>query len=121
MKQKKNYFIFGSYPGAIYYSWLFVILFIGFIFFYESTHGINIFAPIFIFVFILLFIYTLFFSYTEKVSTQTLKVKLPYRKAFEVSLSKDVSMTTTKLSFIKKIIVKIDDKSYQLFQFSRSN
>ncbi|RVU71740.1 MULTISPECIES: acyltransferase [Lactobacillus] len=70
---KKHFLLLGK-AGLIYFSWLFILLFIGLILAYEGTAKINWSAIIIIVIFLGLLIYTWFASYC---TTQVLK--LPYR------------------------------------------
>ncbi|GAA3636413.1 hypothetical protein GCM10022297_13850 [Lactobacillus hamsteri] len=79
---KKNYFIFLGKNGLIYYSWLFVVLFIGLILGYEGTSKINWPAIIFIVIFFIILIYSLLSSYyTESYLKLPYKIKMPLKQA----------------------------------------
>lgn len=104
MKLKaKKHFIFGSYAGAIYYSWLILLFFITGIFYSESTKGINPLTFVFLGLFVVLTIYTLIFSYVQKIDESTYRVKLPYKKSFTVKAAdvkqKTVFKKMTRFSF----------------------
>lgn len=74
---KKHFLLVGK-AGLTYYSWLFVLLFIGLIIAYETTQKISWPATILIVLFCLLFGSSFFCSYfTEQ------KVVLPYRLPFK--------------------------------------
>lgn len=76
----KKHFIQIGQAGLIYYSWLFVILFIGLIFHYEKTTPVSGPAWILIILFLLLILYSYFCSYWQKDY-----FKLPYRPAIKKS------------------------------------
>lgn len=70
---KKHFILLGK-TGLIYYSWLFVILFVGLIVMYETTERISWIACAIIVLFIVLFCYSFLKSYY----TQD-QLVLPYR------------------------------------------
>lgn len=62
---KKQHFIFLGKAGLIYYSWMFVILFISLIVFYENTKMVSWPAIAILVVFFVILIYTILTSYWD--------------------------------------------------------
>lgn len=75
----KKHFIFLGTNGLIYYSWLFIILFMSIIFQQETSKNISLACIVLESIFIISLIYTLLFSYIE-CKNQTYFLKLPYLK-----------------------------------------
>ncbi len=78
MKRVKKHFIFLGRSGLIYYSWLFILLFLAFIIGYESNQKISFDALLIGTLFIIGVIYTFFFSYIRS-SKNRFEICLPYR------------------------------------------
>lgn len=74
----KRHFLLLGKAGLTYYSWLFVLLFIGLIIAYETTQKISWPATVLIVLFCLLFCASFFWSYFTKQ-----KMVLPYRLPFK--------------------------------------
>ncbi|CCI85568.1 hypothetical protein FC52_GL000267 [Lactobacillus pasteurii DSM 23907 = CRBIP 24.76] len=76
----KKHFVFLGTAGIIYYSWLFVILFVGLVITYEGTEKINWLAIGILAVALMAFIYTWISSfYNDKY------LKLPYSKKRQIN------------------------------------
>lgn len=71
---KKHFVLLGK-AGLIYFSWLFIVLFIGLIIAYEGTERVNWPAILIICLFVLLLVYTFINSYYSNSI-----IKLPYSK-----------------------------------------
>lgn len=106
---KKRYFIQVGQTGLIYYSWLFVILFVGLIFHYEKTGHTSLEAILLITLFFMALIYSLFASYLKKDY-----FKLPYRPAFKEAFQlkkrwqyKRIILAQVKISPLKEYEILI--------------
>lgn len=109
---KKKHFIFLGKPGLIYYSWLFIILFLGLIFGYEGTEKINWPAISLVTLFFILFIYTWLNSYFSGDL-----LKMPYRTKDKINGHVNLIWNW---KFCELYRVKVDEmKTYYLFSFNR--
>lgn len=90
MKEKKQYFIFGGASGIIWYSWIFVLLFLTIILTFESVNGFNWWPVVTGALFIATLVYSLLSSYYTRDKDGTTHVKLPYMKGFLTSTLKIV-------------------------------
>lgn len=94
MKSKKM-LILGSYQGIIYYSWLFVIFFLGAVIGLEFSPSINPVAIILLGIFIILVIYSLRNTYLKEAADQQVVIKVPYLKKITVAKS-ELQLTSGK-------------------------
>lgn len=104
----KKHFIFLGKAGLIYFSWLFVILFIGLIIAYEGTEKINWLSIIIIVIFFAILIYTFWNSYYTEAF-----IKLPYRTKIKTKISPE-SIGTWKRLTIEKIHISKFENIYLL-------
>lgn len=71
---KKQHFIFLGKAGLIYYSWMFIVLFVSLINFYEQNTKISWVGVIFLVLFFVILVYTFLTSYWQKQ-----QFKLPFK------------------------------------------
>lgn len=112
INMKKKYFIFLGKAGLIYYSWLFIILFISLIFGYEGTAKIN--WPMIIIgsLFVILFIYTLLNSYWNQNY-----LKLSYR--FKIKINSKPTLVKKYWLFKIYQIKPVDYQKYYLLRIEK--
>lgn len=118
---KRKYFIFLGKEGLSYYSWLFIVLFVGLIVTYEGTDKINWLAIGILVIFFILFGYTISQSYYSKDG-----FKLPYSKRKQISAKPkllyhwrifsiyQVKITQVKSYLILRLEKKVPNNSHSI-------
>lgn len=84
----KKHFIFLGVPGVIYYSWLLTLIFVAFIFGYESNKSLSVPGLVLGIIFGLLVIYTWLYSYFKESKSKNFLFKLPYRSISKIDQPK---------------------------------
>lgn len=120
---KRKYFIFLGKEGLSYYSWLFIVLFVGLIVTYEGTDKINWLAIGILVIFFILFGYTISQSYY---SNSKDGFKLPYSKRKQISAKPkllyhwrifsiyQVKITQVKSYLILRLEKKVPNNSHSI-------
>lgn len=111
---KKQHFIFLGKPGLIYYSWMFVTLFISLIIFYENTRGISWPAVIILVAFFVILIYTILTSYWDADC-----LRLPFKVKTKMPTQPELIKQTWKFQVYKINLNQYH--SYYLLRFSFKN
>lgn len=105
---KKHFIILGP-AGLIFYSWTFLILFIGLVICFEGMEKINWPGTVIIIIFFAILIYSLFASYyTKKI------LKLPYRTKLTLT-----SQPSEIWHWKKLLIEEVKTENYQKYYLFR--